>query len=261
MRKPTRNLVLLAVVTAALGAAVLAQVAHEHTWLQSRRLTDLDLQRIERLDIRCASCPTRRFQRRGGSWHMLEPYPLPASAQAISHLLAIAHAPVRSWSSMQAYDAARLGLSPPVISLTLNSTRIDVGGEDPIEHDRYVRVGRRLARVPDRFSARLFESPLNELDRHLLAGDSNPTSVVVGDKPPDPTLIRAWRGAMAAGIRPATTTAPATAIPIRIELAQGDSIRFDLFRNQAGYVARRRKPALDYLLDEAQAQALLGKVR
>ena len=41
--------------------------------------------------------------------------------------------------------------------------RIDIGGEDPIDHDRYVRIGDEVLRVPDRFSARLLESPESEL--------------------------------------------------------------------------------------------------
>ena len=64
---------------------------------------------------------------------------------------------------MAGYDAAKLGLDPPQITVVADATRIDIGGEDPIDHDRYVRIGDELLRVPDRFSARLLESPESEL--------------------------------------------------------------------------------------------------
>jgi hypothetical protein len=64
---------------------------------------------------------------------------------------------------LRGYDLAKLGLDPPRITLQLNDLSIAFGDEDPIEHDRYVRIGDELLRVPDRFSARLLETPESEL--------------------------------------------------------------------------------------------------
>ena len=72
-------------------------------------------------------------------------------------------ASVRTRAKLADYDAAKLGLEPPQFTVVANDTRIDIGGEDPIDHDRYVRIGDELLRVPDRFSARLLEAPESEL--------------------------------------------------------------------------------------------------
>ena len=162
MRKSTRNVLLLAVAVAALGGAVYAELARERT-LAAQPLTTLDPAGVRHLEIRCRDCQTRRFERDASGWRMLEPYARPANAESIAHLLAVASAPVRTRAKLADYDAAKLGLAPPQFTLTLDGITIEIGGEDPIEHDRYVRLGDELLRVPDRFSARLLESPESEL--------------------------------------------------------------------------------------------------
>lgn len=94
---------------------------------------------------------------------MREPYDLPADAKAVARLLSVAHAPIRLRLERDTYDLAKLGLAPATITLQIDAEVIEFGDEDPIEHDRYARVGTELVRVPDRFSARLLESAESEL--------------------------------------------------------------------------------------------------
>ena len=162
MRNSSRNLLLLAGLVALLGAGVYAELGHEQARAPAA-LTKLDPAAVQRLEVRCQTCRTRRFARGADGWRMLEPYALPADADAVAHLLAIARAPVRQRLPLQEYDLAKLGLSPPQFTLTFDDVVVTIGGEDSIEHDRYVRVGDELLRVPDRFSARLLEAPEREL--------------------------------------------------------------------------------------------------
>lgn len=162
MRRSTRSVLLLTVAVAVLGAAVYAELVRERG-LAPQPKTALDPAHVTRLEIRCASCTTRVFERVDGEWRMRTPHDAPANPEAVARLLAVLRAPVRMRAPMAGYDAAKLGLDPPLISVIADATRIDIGGEDPIDHDRYVRVGTELMRVPDRFSARLLESPESEL--------------------------------------------------------------------------------------------------
>ena len=163
MRRTTRHTILLALAVAMLGGAVYAEIARERRLLP-QPLTQIDPTSARRLEIRCAAvCRSRRFERRADGWRMLEPYDQPASAEAIAHLFAVTHAPMRTRLESHGHDPAKLGLAPPLVTLIVDDIEIAVGDEDPIEHDRYVRVGDVLARVPDRFSARLFEAPEGEL--------------------------------------------------------------------------------------------------
>lgn len=162
MRRSTRSLLILAIAAAVLGAAVYAELAHERG-LAPQPLTALDPAAVTHLEIRCASCTTRVFERVDGVWQMRAPHAAAANPEAVTRLLAVLRAPVRTRAKMAGYDAARLGLDPPLITVIADATHIDIGGEDPIDHDRYVRIGAELLRVPDRFSARLLESPESEL--------------------------------------------------------------------------------------------------
>ena len=163
VRRKTRNLLGLAAAVALLGGAVYAEVQRERAMLP-QPLTQVDPQRAQRLEIQCAAvCRSRRFERRAGGWQMLEPYDAPANAEAIAHLFAVTRAPVRMRLDLRDHDPSRLGLAPPLVTLIIDGARIAVGDEDPIEHDRYVLADGMLARVPDRFSARLFEAPESEL--------------------------------------------------------------------------------------------------
>lgn len=147
---------------ALLAAGVYAELARERAQVPAP-LTAIDPATISRIQVSCGSCRTRRFERDAAGWRMLEPYALPANADAVAHLLAIAHASVRMRQPLRNYDLAKLGLDPARITLQLDDLTIGFGDEDPIEHDRYVRIGDELLRVPDRFSARLLETPESEL--------------------------------------------------------------------------------------------------
>jgi hypothetical protein len=162
MRKSTRNTLLLAVMVAVLGGAVFAELERERA-LAAQPLMDLNPDHVQRVEIRCRDCQTRRFERDASGWRMLEPYAAMAKAESVQHLLAVARAPVRTRAKFADYDAAKLGLAPAQFTLKFDQSVVEIGDEDPIEHDRYVKLGDELLRVPDRFSARLLESPESEL--------------------------------------------------------------------------------------------------
>jgi len=147
---------------ALLGAGVWAELVRERA-LAPQPLTALDPAVVQRVEIRCRDCTTRRFERAGAGWRMLEPYAQPANAEAVARLLGVLHASVRTRAKLSEYDAAKLGLAPAQFTLKYDDLIIEIGNEDPIEHDRYVRVCAELLRVPDRFSARLLEAPESEL--------------------------------------------------------------------------------------------------
>ena len=162
MRKSSRSLLILAVATIALGVAVYAELARERG-LAPQPLTALDPAAVTHLEIHCQSCTTRVFERVDGAWHMRAPHDAPANPEAVARLLKVVRASVRTRAKLADYDAAKLGLDPPQFTVIADGTHIDIGGEDPIDHDRYVRIGDELLRVPDRFSARLLEAPESEL--------------------------------------------------------------------------------------------------
>lgn len=162
MRRSTRSILFLGAAVALLGTGVWIELERERA-LAPQPLTPLDPAGVQRIEIRCRECQTRRFERDSAGWRMLEPYAQAANADAVARLLAVVRAPVRTRAKLAEYDLAKLGLLPAQFTLTYDQVTIEIGNQDPIEHDRYVHVGDELLRVPDRFSARLLESPESEL--------------------------------------------------------------------------------------------------
>ena len=258
MRKSTRNILLLVAVVAVLGAGMKFELAREQTFLPMP-LTSIDPAVAKSLDVRCANCPTRRFEHRANGWWMLEPYSVRADDAAVSRLAAVAKAPVRKKLDSGEYALAKLGLDPPRITMNIDTVRIEFGDEDPIEHDRYARVGAEVFRVPDRFGARLLESPETEIDRHVIDADKVIVDVSVDGKPPRADLADAWKKLVAAQMQPAGET-NANAVSATVEFADGTKQEFSIHRENEHYVVRRGDIHLDYLVVESQAQTLLGKV-
>ncbi len=162
MRRRTRTQLVLLALAAALGAIVYAQLRHEDT-LAPEPLTAIDPAAVRAVAVACDGCTPRRFEKDGTQWRMLEPYAREADAAAVAKLVAIAGAPVRFRHAAGELDPKKLGLDPPLATLVLDGTTLKFGTTDAIHGDRYVEVDGAVALVPDRFSARLFAAPENEV--------------------------------------------------------------------------------------------------
>lgn len=162
MRRRTRTQLVLLALAAALGAIVYAQLRHEDT-LAPEPLTAIDPAAVRVVAVACDGCTPRRFEKNGTQWRMLEPYAREADAAAVAKLVAIAGAPVRFRHAAGELDPKKLGLDPPLATLVLDGTTLKFGTTDAIHGDRYVEVDGAVALVPDRFSARLFAAPENEV--------------------------------------------------------------------------------------------------
>ncbi|HJU39353.1 MAG TPA: DUF4340 domain-containing protein, partial [Tahibacter sp.] len=248
----------LAGLVALLGAAMWAELVREER-ARPQPLTHVDAGAATRIAVTCrTACANRVFERAADGWRMTEPYALPASDEAIARLVAIAQAPVRKRRAAREFDAAKIGLDPPVASIRLGELAIDVGTTDAINHLRYVRHGDDIALVPDRAAAWLFAPAESELDRHLAPrGVALATVRIDGEE--RPALTAAWQAVTTSQVVASNTVPVETATPRRVELVAvgGATIRYALSRADGRYVAVRDDLPLAYPLDEAQMQQLL----
>lgn len=164
LKRRTRSLLGMLVLAGALGAAVFAQLRHEEA-LAPEPLTRIDAAAVHSLSVSCRGCTTRRFEKRSGHWRMLQPQDAAADDEAVERLVAIANTPIRFRHAAGELDPKKLGLDPPLAILALDGATLKFGTTDAIHGDRYVEVedDGTIALAPDRFSARLFASPENEI--------------------------------------------------------------------------------------------------
>ncbi len=91
------------------------------------------------------------MERVQGRWQMRSPFKKPADEQRIRQLLNITT--TRSFSRFALPEAqlAEFGLDPAPIHLQLNETRLEIGGNEPVQFRRYVRVGDQLHLISNGF--------------------------------------------------------------------------------------------------------------
>jgi len=84
------------------------------------------------------------MEKKQGGWQMTSPYKQPADEQRIRQLLDITT--TRSFSRFTIPEArlAEFGLDPAPIHLQLNEIKLEIGGNEPIQFRRYVRIGDQL---------------------------------------------------------------------------------------------------------------------
>lgn len=129
----------------ALIGAVAWQWHADETEAAAHRLTSLDPAAVSRIEVRLKGWPEQRFERREGRWtgdaaHVDE--------GRADELAALADTPVAEWRPASAFDAAKIGLAPPLATLVLDDVRVDFGEMTALGKRRYVRVGDRVAIVP-----------------------------------------------------------------------------------------------------------------
>lgn len=255
--RPLRQNLVLAAAVAALAITTWIVIDREQQAAQTP-LTTIDTARVTALRVVAGDKPAREFERRDGRWWMRAPYVLPAHADAVARLVAIAAAPTRSRHAPDHFDASRIGLAPPQAILEIGGQQLAFGITDAIRGDRYVRTPDAIALMPDRFSGWLLAPAESEID-HRLAEPLVAVDTVLIDGIAQPALAAAWNRVTTSQVIAADTAAPpGPAIRVRLTDANGQAIDYTLHRRDDGrYLAVRGEPALAYPLDEAQLQQLL----
>ncbi len=256
MRRQLRQNLVLAGIVALMAVTVWLVVQREQAAIELP-LTAIDTSQTQELRVRNGDRPARHFERRDSVWWMREPYALPAHADAIGRLLAIARAAPRSRHARAQFDLTRIGLDPPQAVLELDGVPITFGLTDAIRGDRYVLSGQTVALMPDRFSAWLLAPAESELDHRLAAPLVTLTDVMI-DGQSRPELAAAWQQVTTSQVI-AAQAVPATAtITVELVATDGTRLGYTLWRRDDGrYAALRGEPALLYPLDEIQMQHLL----
>jgi hypothetical protein len=137
----------------ALALLVLAAVQYRHDQrLAPGTLLDLEPQAITVVTLALPGQPPETYRRHDGQWWQADGRR--ADGGRLQELTEIARAPVVSWRPAADFDAAKIGLAPPVAQLTLDGRALDFGTTAVTGPLRYVRVGQRVALVPLRYTPR-----------------------------------------------------------------------------------------------------------
>jgi len=149
-RKARQRWIALGIASALL---VLAAIQYLHDRRQAPgTLLPLDPATISSVTLTLPGHPPERYRRHDGHWWQADGQR--ADDGRLQELTEIAQAPVIGWRPAADFQAAKIGLKPPVAQLVLDGQALDFGTTAVTGPLRYVRSGNRIALVPLRYTPR-----------------------------------------------------------------------------------------------------------
>lgn len=138
------------------GVAMVAALA-AWQWQTERAdatLLDMAPDTITRIDITPAGQPTRHYVKHGAHWYRKDASSQPVDNPDLNRMAALATTPVLQWRDATSVDLARIGLARPAVTVRLDGHTLAYGTLTAFGPQRFVRVGRRIAVIPARYSPR-----------------------------------------------------------------------------------------------------------
>ena len=279
MKQQRLNLI-LAVIVLVLGAAL--YFGQKKAPPKAPPLTALQTGAIDKITLQHPKAADIVLQKKDGKWALTAPVQVAADPYELNSLLNVATAETRSSIDPKEVKPADLGLDPPSYSLTLNDTRIDFGGTEPLNYRRYVETGGKISLIDDPPSSSLDADYSDLVAKTLLPAGAKIASVTVpGLKvsrsadgkswvadPADAKagsdelqkFIDAWSGARSlwnaaspADAKPAAAP-PQTAV---VTLQDGGSLSFNIAGREPQLVLERADLKVQYDLAKSDADTLL----
>lgn len=275
MRKQALLNLFMLLLVAGLAALVLWG-PEPNTAQEEISLTSLETDDVERIVIAFHDKPSVSLVRSGGQWFVDNPQRWPADSERVARILALAEMRSHARYPASQIDDAELQLAPPRIVVTLGDTRFEFGGQEALNHYRYVRIGDWVHLVTDTVIHQLSDHPESFADRRVLPRDAQITGLNLPgfsltrdekgtwhSEPPAPKLsqdslnqfIDGWRYARALEVTPASE-APAEAITIQLQNPTR-TLRLELIEHQQDLILERRDLGLRYVFDAGQRERLL----
>jgi len=143
--------------------AVAAWQWHSDANAEPGSVLDLAPEEVTHIALRIGDAPTLNYEKRDGQWWQTDGTPHRTDDGRLAELAATAAAPVLSWRAASDFDPAMIGLAPPQAVLSLDGQTLEFGATAATGAQRYVRVGQRVALLPQRYSPRPPTGQVREL--------------------------------------------------------------------------------------------------
>jgi len=153
MRRDTRQRLWLT------GGAVVLVAAAAWQWQRDSAdapgtLLSMAPSTITEVALGIGNSPVEHYAKRDGHWWRTDGTPVRSDDGRLEGLTDTAAAEVLSWRPASDFDPAKIGLTPPLAVLTLDSQTLEFGETSVTGPQRYVRVGDRVGLISVRFMPR-----------------------------------------------------------------------------------------------------------
>ncbi len=272
-RRMRLNLVLL-VVVAALAALAYFRPGHKPPVEGTPLAADPEL--VQDVRIELAGKEPMELKRGGDAWHMVTPLQFPADAALMQSLLDGFDLPVGD--ALPAGRAlSEFGLDKPLVRITLDGNEYDLGGTQPVSHQRYVLARGQVHLMDDYLFYRVAHDAYWWLDKHLLPPGTRITALQLPHAtltqnakglwqlaPADAAvsadaiqkLVQTWQDAQAMGVAAYAPAKELGEVAVAV-VGSPEPLRFQLLSDPDYMVLARPDLKLEYQFDISQADGLL----
>ena len=278
MKRMRLNLILMAIVLVLAGALYFGQKKEPP---KSQPLIALKTGDISRITLHHPNAADIVLEKKEGQWALTAPIQVAADPYELNSLLNVATAETKSTIDPKDVKLADLGLNPPGFSLTLNDTKIDFGGTEPLNYRRYVETGGKIGLIDDPPASALDADYSDLVAKYVLPQGAQIVGITVpGLKvarsadgkswvadPVDPKagsdelqkFVDAWTSARA--LWNAATPADAKPVPnqqtAQVALKDGSILSFNIAGRDPQLVLERADFKVQYDLAKSDADKLL----
>lgn len=126
------------------------------------RLTQFKPEEIQQIRVQSPGQSEILIEKMNGHWQMQTPFIVSANQQRLTQLLKVLQSKSHATYDAEQVDHKQLQLDTPLLSLTFNNTRLDIGGIAPMGESRYMRISDSVHLITDRYS-HLARGPATQL--------------------------------------------------------------------------------------------------
>ncbi|MEO5702434.1 MAG: DUF4340 domain-containing protein [Gammaproteobacteria bacterium] len=240
-------------------------------------LTTLNPTQVTRIQILRSGQPEIQLVKQGQGWIMTAPFKLPANAEHVGSLVALAQAPSLERFAVKPQDLDKFKLAEPRVRLRLNDTEIAFGDTEALAQRRYVLVGDTLHLVNEMVYDKLNATPTMWVSTMLLPPDSKLRELALPgmaliqqadghwnltphttDVSMDAinTLIDEWTRAQALQVKPYESATAQGTVVMRLQASE-NPVSFEITARVPELVLARPESGVQYHLPAELAERLL----
>lgn len=273
--KRTRLNLVLAVVVAGLGAAIFFSQKPEE---KKPPLTTLVPENISHVTIEHPGAAAIKLEKHNGVWMLVEPVKTEADKLEVNGILALATLERKTTLDPADVKLADLGLDPPQYSVTLDGQKLLLGTLEPLQFQRYIKLGETIALTDDPPSAALDQDYSDLVNKSIVPEGGELARIEIPKltlekaadgkwflSPPDPAagadqmekLAQSWKNAKSLWNERDANAGQAKGDVAMITLKDGRTLKFLVVSRDPQLVLERADLGVKFNLSKALADELL----
>jgi len=171
----------LLVMVIGLGIIVMLDSSNETDAPEPEKVSKLNPDDINQILITINSDRRIELKQTNKQWRIIEPINVAANGVQVFTLLRLLNTISYGQYQVAEADLAKYGLSPPSVTLSFNQNTFAIGGEDPVQHHRYILFNNTVHLIQDHYSSVAKSAPSGLINLAIMPANNKIKSLHLPD--------------------------------------------------------------------------------